>query len=79
LKNIKATIALCGSLFMEEKLLERFVKKLSKEKFPYIKFIKPKRKPVWGAVEMARNLLRMRQKQSHGSLMGLLHHPDESG
>jgi len=61
LKNIRATIALCGSLFSEEKLLERYVRKLVKEKYPNITFIKPKRKPVWGAVEIGKNLLRAKR------------------
>jgi N-acetylglucosamine kinase-like BadF-type ATPase len=51
------TIALCGSLFTEEKLLEKYLRKIVKEEFPYINLIKPKRKPVWGAVEIAKSLL----------------------
>jgi N-acetylglucosamine kinase-like BadF-type ATPase len=52
-KNKTAVIALCGSLFTKEKLLEKYFRKIVKEKYPGIKLIKPKRKPVWGAVEIA--------------------------
>jgi N-acetylglucosamine kinase-like BadF-type ATPase len=48
-------IALCGSLFTEEKLLEKYLRNIVKEEFPYITLIKPNRKPVWGAVEIARS------------------------
>ncbi len=48
-----STIALCGSLFSEEKLLEKYFRKISKQKYPNIKFIKPKRKPVYGALKLA--------------------------
>lgn len=50
------TMALCGSLFTEEKLLEKYVRKIVKHEFPYIILIKPNRKPVWGAVEIAKAL-----------------------
>jgi N-acetylglucosamine kinase-like BadF-type ATPase len=56
LKKINADIALCGSLFTEEKLLEKFIKTIAKKKFPNIRFIKPKQKPVWGAVEIGKAL-----------------------
>jgi N-acetylglucosamine kinase-like BadF-type ATPase len=56
LKKINAEIALCGSLFTEEKLLEKFIKSIAKKKFPNIRFTKPKQKPVWGAVEIGRVL-----------------------
>lgn len=52
-KNNKAVIALCGSLFTKEKLLEKYFRKIVKEKYPGLKLIKPKRKSVWGAVEIA--------------------------
>ncbi len=52
-KNKKAVIALCSSLFTKEKLLEKYFRKIVKEKYPGIKLIKPKRKSVWGAVEIA--------------------------
>jgi len=57
LKKTKATIALCGSLFTEEKLPEKYLRKIVKDKYRNIKLIKPKRKPVWGAVEIAKTLL----------------------
>jgi N-acetylglucosamine kinase-like BadF-type ATPase len=52
-KNKKAVIALCGSLFTKEKLLEKYFRKIIRKKYPLVKLIKPKRKPVWGAVEIA--------------------------
>ena len=51
------TIALCGSLFTEEKLLEKYLRKIVKEELPYINLIKPNRKSVWGAVEIAIKLI----------------------
>ena len=51
----KMTIALCGSLFTQEKLLEKYLKEITKEKFPNIKFVKPAKSPVWGAVNLAVN------------------------
>jgi N-acetylglucosamine kinase-like BadF-type ATPase len=57
LKKIKSEIALCGSLFSEEKLLEKYLLKIVKKKFPNIRFIKPKQKPVWGAVEIGKKLI----------------------
>lgn len=54
LKNIHAVIALCGSLFSQEKLLEIYIKEIAREKYPKIKFVKPKNKPVWGAVKLAK-------------------------
>jgi N-acetylglucosamine kinase-like BadF-type ATPase len=53
LKKKKATIALCGSLFAKEKMLEKYFRKIVKAKYPEIKLIKPERNPVWGAVEIA--------------------------
>ncbi len=52
------TIALCGSLFTEEKLLEKYLRKIIKTDFQYITLIKPELKPVWGAVEIAIALCR---------------------
>src|SRR5207244_2940898 len=46
-------IALCGSLFSEEKLLEKELRKIAAKNFKNIKFIKPKQNPVWGAVKLA--------------------------
>ncbi len=53
LKMQKFTIALTGSLLREEKLLAIELNKAAKKNFPNIKFIKPKLKPVWGAVKTA--------------------------
>jgi len=53
-KNQKFEIALTGSLFSEEKLLELELKKIIKSAYPNIKLIKPNYKPVWGAVRIAR-------------------------
>ena len=59
LGKAKARIALCGSLFSQEKLLEKYLKQITKEKFPNIKFVKPEKSPVWGAVKIAkRNLIK---------------------
>jgi len=52
-KNVRGEIALCGSLFSKEKLLEKYLRKIAGEKYPRIKFIKPKNKPVWGALKLA--------------------------
>ena len=56
LGKIECTIALCGSLFTEEKFLEKHLKKIAKVKLPNINFIKPKQEPVWGAVEIGKML-----------------------
>lgn len=56
LRKVKAAVALSGSLFTEEKLLEKYLREIVKKRFPDIKFIKPKRKPVWGAVEIGKQL-----------------------
>jgi len=53
IKNKKYTIALMGSLFSEEKLLELELKKIIKSEFPNISIIKPNFKPVWGAIQIA--------------------------
>ena len=55
IKNQSFEIALTGSLFTEEKLLELELKKIIKSKYPNIKLIKPNYKPVWGAVRIARS------------------------
>jgi N-acetylglucosamine kinase-like BadF-type ATPase len=57
IRNTEHVIALCGSLFTEEKLLEKYLRNIVNKEFPYITLIKPKRKPVWGAVEIGINLL----------------------
>jgi glucosamine kinase len=56
LKGKKYRIALMGSLFSEERLLEKYLRKLAKEKFSRIELIKPAHKPVWGAVKIASQL-----------------------
>ena len=53
LKNRKCRIALLGSLFSEEVLLEKYLRNMAKIKFYNIEFVKPKLKPVWGAVKLA--------------------------
>lgn len=58
LKKINAVIALCGSLFTEEKLLEKYLLPIAKKKFSNISFIKPKQKPVWGAVEIGKKFIK---------------------
>jgi glucosamine kinase len=57
LKNAKSEIALFGSLFSEEKLLENYLRKITKQKYPNIKLIKPKYKPVWGAVKIGMEMV----------------------
>lgn len=58
LGRVEFTIALCGSLFTEEKLLEKYLLKIAKKKFPNVSFVKPKQKPVWGAVLMGKSLIK---------------------
>lgn len=53
LKNKKYNIALTGSLFTEEKLLEKELVKISKTLYPGIRLVKPALSPVWGAVKIA--------------------------
>jgi N-acetylglucosamine kinase-like BadF-type ATPase len=55
-KNIYQ-IALCGSLFTEEKLLEKELRKITGKNFKNIKLIKTKQLPVWGAVKLGRQNL----------------------
>jgi hypothetical protein len=57
LKNRICTIALTGSLFTEETLLGKYLRKLAKEKFYNIKFVKSNQRPVWGAVKIAISIL----------------------
>ena len=52
LKNKNFKIALCGSLFTKERLLERDLRKIVRENYPTIKLIKSPNKPVWGAVRI---------------------------
>lgn len=53
LKNRKCRIALMGSLFTEEALLSKNLRKLLKQKYKNINLVKPKHNPVWGAVKIA--------------------------
>ena len=53
-KKRKYTIALCGSLFTQQYLLEKYLRKITKLKYPIIKLIKSLRPPVWGAIEIGK-------------------------
>ena len=55
MRNKKIKIALCGSLFTKEKLLEKDLKKIIKKNYPGIKLVKPDAEPVWGAVKIGMN------------------------
>jgi len=49
----RLTLALCGSLFSEEKLLEKYFREIVSKNFLNVELIKPKKKPVWGALRLA--------------------------
>lgn len=49
----KMKIGLVGSLFTKEILLEKYLRKIAKEKYPHISFVKVKYPPVWGAIKIA--------------------------
>lgn len=53
IKNRRCKIALMGSLFSEENLLEKYLRKAAKVHFNKIQFVKPGVRPVWGAVKIA--------------------------
>ncbi len=53
LGNRSCRIALMGSLFTEEKLLGKYLKKISKKKYDRIELFNPSQKPVLGAVKIA--------------------------
>ncbi|MBZ0204648.1 MAG: hypothetical protein K8I03_16675 [Ignavibacteria bacterium] len=53
LKNRKCRIALMGSLFTEEKLLEKYLTAPARKKYGKIELFRAKYKPVWGAVKLA--------------------------
>lgn len=55
LKNGKYEIALTGSLFSEETLLEKQLTKLIKQKYKNIKLVKPSQQPAYGAIKIAMN------------------------
>jgi len=52
IKKEKAKLALCGSLFSKEKLLEKELRKLVKQNYPGIILVKPLAEPVWGAIKI---------------------------
>jgi glucosamine kinase len=56
LGKTKSTVALCGSLFTEEKLLEKYLRKIVEKEYPNIILIKSNREQVWGAVEIGKAL-----------------------
>jgi len=51
-------IALTGSLFSEETLLEKYLRAGLKKKSGKIELVKPAQKPVWGAVRLAERIVR---------------------
>ncbi len=53
LKKKKFTIALHGSLFTEEKLLEKYLRSIAKKEYPHIIIVRSELRPVWGAVKIA--------------------------
>ena len=59
LKKEKGVIALCGSLFSKEELLEKYLRKLVKQNYPGIKLVKPELPPVWGAIRLGISRLRV--------------------
>jgi N-acetylglucosamine kinase-like BadF-type ATPase len=56
-KKYPSVIALCGSLFSEEKLLEEYFREIVREKYPQMKLVKPGLRPVMGAVKIAERML----------------------
>lgn len=52
LKNKNFKIALMGSLFQKESLLEKYLRNIVKTDYPKIKVITSAHKPVWGAVKI---------------------------
>ena len=55
LKDMHIRVALLGSLFTEEKLLRKHFENIVSNEYPEIKFVIPDRKPVWGALALAKN------------------------
>ena len=51
-KKSKMKIGLLGSLFTKEKLLEKYLKTIVKQRYPNIRLVKYQIKPVWGAVKI---------------------------
>ena len=58
----KMKIALMGSLFSKELLLEKSLRKIVKKHYPNIKLIKPVHKPVWGAVKIGMGSIAINNK-----------------
>ena len=55
LNKAKFEIALTGSLFSEEILLEKYLRKIVSKNFKNIKLVKPSQLPVYGAIKIAMN------------------------
>lgn len=55
LKSKKYEIALTGSLFSEETLLEKYLRKIVNKNYKNIKLVKPSHQPVYGAIKIAMN------------------------
>jgi N-acetylglucosamine kinase-like BadF-type ATPase len=53
LKKTKYVIALTGSLFSEETLLEKYLRKIVSKNFKNITLVKPSQQPVYGALKVA--------------------------
>lgn len=54
LKDMHIRVALLGSLFTEEELLRKHFENIVIKEYPDIKFVTPERKPVWGAITLAK-------------------------
>lgn len=55
LKNARYKIALTGSLFTEETLLEKYLRKIVNKNYKNISLVKPSQLPVYGAIKIAMN------------------------
>jgi N-acetylglucosamine kinase-like BadF-type ATPase len=56
LRDMHIKMALLGSLFTEEKLLRKHFENIVSNEYPEIKFVLTNRKPVWGAITLAKNI-----------------------
>lgn len=56
--RIKTKVALVGSLFTRERLLEKYLRQIVRKSYPHVELIKPTQPPVWGAVKIALSTLR---------------------
>lgn len=54
LKKKKYTIALCGSLFSKQPLMEKYLKQFTRTLYPNIKIIEAERSPVFGAIRLGK-------------------------